>query len=155
MNEATRQKFEETKNRLQMKAITRNLTALSEEDQRLLVEGLKNAPVSKMMSEAQYLENIMLPKIMTNRGADSKEYKFYSGVLDSLLWAILIVDRYERLQTLHCNSQLLAEFYKEQMTLSHRELAKYDAAEDLLLTDSMNRYMQAAATRVKDKMNIK
>jgi hypothetical protein len=146
---------ERDKLRLQMKVISRNLSEMTMEDQKKLVEGLKNIPQKQMMEQAQYIENILLPKIEQTKGIEDANYKFYQGVVDSLLWAICIVDRYEFLQNQHYHKCTMNEFLQEQLVNCKKELDKYYAAEDLTLTDSLNKYAQAVAKRAQDKLNKK
>jgi hypothetical protein len=143
------------KRRLHMKAISRNLTELSEEEQKKLVDGLQNVPQKQMLDQAQYLENILLPKIAINRGVESEDYKFYKSVSDSLLWAIFIVDRFEFLKTEYATEQLMREFLQEKLIIYKNELNKYQTAEEMIMSHTYDRYAQAVGVKVKDKINGK
>lgn len=143
------------KNRLQMKVISRNLSQLSEEDQRKLVEGLKNVPQRQILEQAQYLENVLLPKIKQNRGEDHADYKYYRSVCDSLMWCIFIIDRYEFLEWELNKQKIQNEFLQEQLLITRRELGKYHAAEDLIMSSSLNDYARTIGKKIDEKLNRK
>jgi hypothetical protein len=146
---------ESVKRRLQMKAISRNLAELSLEDQKRLVDGLENVPQKQILDQAQYLENVMLPKISEKRGVESDDYKFYKSVLNSLLWAIVIIDRFEFLKTEYSTEQIMREFLQEQLITCRSELNKYQTAEEMLMNSTWEKYAKAVGKKADNLLKGK
>lgn len=142
--------YEGEKIRLQMKAISRNLSELSLEEQQKLSDGLQNVPIKQMLDQIQYMENIMLPKIKANRGENSEDYKFYSGLCNSLLWACLIHDRYDALQTRATGLQIQNEFLRERLATAEKTLDRWYAAEDIIMNKTLNQYSAAISRRAEE-----
>lgn len=143
------------KRRLHMKAISRNLTELSPEEQKKLVDGLQGVPIKQIYDQAQYIENILLPKIATNRGVESDDYKFYKGVSNSLIWAMFVVDRFDFIKTQYATEQIFREFLQEQLIVYKSELGKYQAAEDMLMNLTYEKYSKAVAKRIENEIKGK
>lgn len=150
MTPEEKHEYDQQKNRLQMKVIARNLSETQRADGQKLTDGLKDVPVKKIMDQLQYLENILLPKIETSRGRESQDYQFYASVADSLQWAVLILDRYDRLLMRHHRNQIFSEHVCEQLTHARKELDMYQASEDILLNQSFQSYLRGAAARIQD-----
>jgi len=145
----------ELKAALGLKTTLRNLVNEDIQEQRKLDAGLKNVPVGSILDQIKYLEEVMLPKIAEKQGANSENYKFYSGVGDSLSWAVLILERYEALQVRYSRDKLFYDFQTERLELAEKELAKYELAEDIILSDAWDKYLTAAAQRIRDKFDKK
>lgn len=142
--------YDQKKNRLEMKVIARNLAEQSNGSTEKLTDAMKNVPVSKFLEQIQYLENVLLPKIEQNRGRESADYTFYAGLVDTLMWSITILDRYERLALRHEKLKVFGEYLQERVQEAERELSLYEAANDLLLSSTMRPYLEAAAKRIQN-----
>lgn len=141
--------------RLHMKAISRNLSELSLEDQKKLVDGLQGVPIKQLYDQAQYIENILLPKILASRGVESEDYKFYKGVANSLIWAMFIVDRFEFLKSQYTTEQLFREFLQEQLIVYKSELDKYQTVEDMFMNLTYDKYSKAVGKRIENELKRK
>lgn len=142
--------YEQENMRARMKAISRNLGELSLEEQQKLVDGLQNVPVKQMLDQIQYMENVMLPKIKANRGENSEDYKFYAGLCNSLLWACLIHDRYDALQTRAGSLQMMNEFLRERLAVAEKTLDRWNAAEDIIMNKTLSQYATGVSRRVEE-----
>jgi hypothetical protein len=142
-------------NEAQATAISQNLVELTQEQQRDLVQGLKNVPISKMVQQIQYLQQQMLPQAEKKYGRDNENYKFYQGIVDTLIWSTFILDRYQTLETKYHNQNMMLKFYQQQCTFQEKELLKYTTIEDLILSDSLNDYSTAIGKRLQDLINVK
>ena len=119
-----------------------------------LAKGLRDIPVKQMFDQLQYIEKELLPAVKRkNREAD---VQFFEGVCRSLAYAIILCDRYEHLHLKFLNSRVDIALLRDHLSVSERELERYTTMEDLILSDSMNKYAEAIAERVKrDILHIK
>jgi hypothetical protein len=115
-----------------------------------IAKGLQEIPVSQLFTLAYEIEEIWLPKIEKSRGLESQEYEFFRKLFDALLWCIVIVDRFEGLETRHVELKVLAECYRQQVLTLTKELSKFETLEELALTDSLSRYLDIVKNRVTD-----
>lgn len=127
-----------------------------EERERLkkLAPGLRDIPVKKMMDQALYIREQLLPQIEKKSGRKD-DYKFFDGVADSLLWGIMLADRYRSIELIFGNTKVSYQLMIDRVSLLERELAKYDAARDIMYTESFDHYMRAIATRAEDLLRKK
>lgn len=142
-------------NNEQAQAITNNLLELTPELQSKLVQGLKNVPINQMLQQVQYLQTQMLPKAEKAYGRDNDNYRFYSSIVDTLVWAMFILDRYEHMALQYNNNKLLIEFYQQRCTGLEQQLQKYTTTEDLLLNDGLSHFSQSIGKRLQDLINSK
>lgn len=143
------QKYEEIKRQLlerhQLDVIS-NPEKVKDRDKRL-VQGMRDIPVVKFIEQALYLRNEMLPAIEKKKGKTSSEYTFFENVERSLLWAIMCVDRYENLSLRYYQQKVTMQVQHENLTILERELAKFQAVEDIFLTDALDRYAELVKAR--------
>lgn len=132
--------IENLKRRLLINVSADNLASYSPEEQRKLLEGIKMVPEEKMLQKAQYLFNILLPKIEKSSGRESENYKFYRELIDMLVWAIFLVDRYKNIESLWRKERMLRQFYQDHADYCEKELQKFQTAEDLFLTSGIDAY---------------
>lgn len=113
-------------------------------------EGIRNAPVKKMIDAIQYIDKNLLPAVKKKNGDKSADYEFFTSLRDMLIWAILIADRYDALEGRLVRKKIEAALYKEWVELYEKELSKFTTLEDLFVTDGLNIYLQGVKDRVND-----
>jgi hypothetical protein len=131
------------------KIISHNLSTMSPEEQAKLVDGLKQVPLYKIHEQSQYLINQLLPAVESKKGIDSEDYKFFKGLVDSLCWAVLILDRFERMSYQLSNERMLREFFQNKAVFLEQQLTKYTTMEDLVLGQSYEAMKRAVAARTE------
>lgn len=141
--------LEEVQQEIKKRAVTRNLVDQQAHDDKL-VEGLRNVPQRQLLEKAQYLENVILPKVEQSTGTESENYKFYRGLQDAILWCLLIMDRYDFLQRKFAEVNMQNKWLQEEVKRYENELLKYTTMEDLLYTDAMDQYKKAVMTRAEN-----
>jgi hypothetical protein len=117
-----------------------------DKDQRI-IKAMRDIPVNKFIEQVLYLRNEMLPAIEKKKGKTSPEYVFFESVERSLLWAITCVDRYEYLAMKFTNQKITIQIQAENLVLLERELAKFQALEDIFLTDALDRYAEGVKAK--------
>jgi hypothetical protein len=118
-------------------------------------KAIEEIPVRKIYDQALYIENELLPRIEKKSGQQSTDYQFFREVYRSLLWAIVILDRFDRVCRSDSHTSLINEILYERCALMEKELAKYITMEDLLLTDSVDRIAQVVKTRAENILKEK
>jgi hypothetical protein len=133
--------------------IAANLIELSPELQAKLVEGLQNVPINKMLQQVQYLQQQALPTAEKKFGRNNENYRFYASLVDSLVWAMFILDKMESLQNQYGNNKLLLQFYQERTQFLEKQLQKYTTTEDLLLSGGIEEFAKSLAGRLNSMIN--
>ncbi len=111
---------------------------------------LEDIPLKKFYEQAEYIENVYLPKLEQTRGKESGDYKFFVEMYRSLVYAVMIVDRGDRLIRQCQQLKQFNTFLQQRADLAERELSKYTAMEDLLMTDGMDKIAAAVKQRIED-----
>lgn len=111
-----------------------------------ILKGMRDIPVKKIIDAAHYIDKELLPAVKKKSGDKSADYEFFSNVFKYLLYAITIIDRYEQLESRWVSQKVEMIVLREHLELMTRELGKYNALEDLYMTDALDIY----AKRVKD-----
>lgn len=127
-----------------------SLKDLSNGERDKLVKGMREVPVSKIIDAVNFIDRNLLPAVKRKGGDKSADYTFFTEVIDYLLWAIVLVDRYEVLESKWIGQKLEIRLLREQLELMERELAKYNALEDLMLSSSLNLHADRIKQRVED-----
>lgn len=122
-------------------------------EEKKVPSGLEGVPVKKIYDSAQHLENVLLPLIEKTRGKDHADYKFFAGVLDSLIWCIAVIDRFEFLKRSDTYRRIENELLRSHVALCERELLRYTTIEDLFLTDALDRYAATVKEYIANKLN--
>ncbi len=78
-------------------------------------------------------------------------YLFFVGLIEILQYSIVMYDRMKLLQDMHANVRLENEILRERLLLSEQELQKYATAEDLILSDFMQRYEKGVRQRAESE----
>lgn len=122
------------------------------QDDRLL-KALRDVPVKKFLEQIQYLESEMLPRIEKRGSKTSPDYIFFESVVKSLMWAIVVCDRYDFLNTKWLNAKIDVQLQRERIFLLEQELSKYQTLEDLFLTEGLDRYAEGVKTRIQSALD--
>lgn len=138
---------------LRQKVMAENIAKQSAADTNKLIDALEIVPQHKMLEDAQYLMNDLVPRIQRSKGEDSAEYKFFRGLIDTIMWSIFIMERYENLLQKFQHTELLSEIYKGRMDLAERELLKYTTIEDLTRSNAIKDFQEAIMKRSEDWVN--
>jgi hypothetical protein len=117
-----------------------------------LVRAMKDIPVARMIDAVNYIDKNLLPAVKKKSGGESADYKFFTEVVDYLLWCIVIVDRYESLEARWYGQRLEVKILREHLELMERELAKYNGLEDLYLASSMDIYAERVKRAAEDRL---
>jgi hypothetical protein len=120
-----------------------------------MVKAMRDVPVAKMIDAVNFIDKNLLPAVKRKSGDKSADYEFFTNVIDYLLWAIVIVDRYETLEGRWIHQKIEIQLLREELEYMERELSRYVAAEDLMMSGAMDIYAEraknAAADRLKNK----
>lgn len=113
-----------------------------------LSAGIKDIPVSKMLEQLLYLENDLLPRLEKKGGKESADYKFFEAMGKSLVWSVILCDRYDFLYRQFISNKVMLQLATENVALFARELEKYSTLEEIFFTDAMDRYKETVISRV-------
>lgn len=126
--------IESIKSDMWLRASLRNLKDEKYKDnEKKIAEGLSQVPVKKMYDQAIFLDKDLLPRIEKSRGKNSEEYRLYTDIFKSLLYAIVLVDRNELMERRFSYLQLQHELLLQHTAAMEKQLTKYATMEDLLL----------------------
>jgi hypothetical protein len=141
--------IEQFKNDLLLKESLREKTEDERARDKRIAKGLRDIPVRKMIDNVLYIRNNLLPAIKKKSGDKSADFLVFSEIADSLLYAIILSDRFDALERMATFSKIRANLLTENMALYERELQKYCALEDLFLTDGLDRYADSVKRRAE------
>lgn len=130
------------KERLMSNANLRNLVYESLDNQAKLVDGIKKVEVAKMIDQAQHLENNIIPKIIKNYGEKSTEFEFWKGVLDTVLWAMYLVDHSERLNKRLIRTQHMLGYFQNHNQELQEELNFFTTLERFITQDQLKKAVE-------------
>lgn len=117
--------------------------------------GLAGIPVRKMMDEALYIDEELLPRVKKKGGEKSADYIFFSEVKDSLLYAILLADRHDFLWRSNTELKIRYQLALDHIALLESELQKYTTLEDLFYSDALNDYADSIKKRAEAMLKRK
>lgn len=114
-----------------------------------MARGVRDIPVNRMIEQVNYLDKEILPKLEKRSGGkESADYKFFSSVCESLLYAVSACDRYDfmakQLQYQKIQSQLLIE----NQAILEGELQKYSTIEEIYFQDGLRLIADGVKARV-------
>lgn len=130
-----------------LRAISRNLSTMTPEEQSHLHRGLNLIPVHKVLQHLQYLQNTILPAVEKRNGGASTEYQHFKGITDALVWAINTNGYHDRLMMELSNERLLCEFYRDKCLFYQNELMRYTTREDLAYEETFKATSRAMVGR--------
>lgn len=98
-------------------------------------KAFEKIPQVKFIQQAQYIKNVLLPKIEQTRGVNSTEYQFHYSVFESLMYSIVLCDRDQSLRLMISNEKILNEFLQKRLAFYQTELQKYTTLENLTVSE--------------------
>jgi hypothetical protein len=131
------------------------LTELTDEEKRVrekLSGAMKDVPVKRMIDQIIYLREQLLPAIKKKSTDKSADYEFFSGIVDTLLWAVIIQDRVEAMERRYVMLKIVHQLNLENVAYYEAELQKFLTLEELFLTDGLNRYAEAVKTKIDGQL---
>jgi hypothetical protein len=117
-----------------------------------LVRAMSDVPVAKMIDAVNFIDKNLLPAVKKKSGDKSADYEFFTNVIDYLLWCIVIVDRYETLEGRWISQKLEIHLLREQCEYLQRELSRYVAMEDLMMSGTMDVYAERVKNAATDRL---
>jgi hypothetical protein len=130
------------KERLMSNANLRNLIYENLDTQAKLVDGLKKVEVGAMIDQAQQLETQIIPAIIRKHGDQSTEAKFWKGVLDTIVWAMYLVDHSDSLKRQLIRTQHMLGYYQNFGREMQEELNYYTTLERFITEDQLKKAIQ-------------
>jgi hypothetical protein len=127
------------KERLMSNANLRNLIYESLDNQAKLVDGLKKVEVAAMIDQAQQLDTQIIPAIIRKHGDQSAEAKFWKGVLDTVIWAMYLVDHSDSLNRQLIRTQHMLGYYQNYNRELQQELNYYTTLERFITEDQLKK----------------
>jgi hypothetical protein len=131
------------------------LKDISAGDREKMVRGMKDVPAAKMIDAVNFIDKNLLPAVKKKSGDKSADYEFFTNVIDYLLWAIVVVDRYDTLEARWVRQRMQIALLQEQNDLLEKELLKYTTLEDLYFTSSLDAYAQRIKEAAADRLTKK
>jgi hypothetical protein len=116
---------------------------------------LERAPIKVMIDQVNYIDKNLLPAIKKKGGETSADYVFFKSLCDSLLWAVLIKDRFDLAQRLYGSKVLELEVTRGIADTYKRELEKYTTTEDVWLTEALSFVIDGLKARAEALLNKK
>ncbi len=108
-----------------------NLAAQSGDSSKKLYNALEMVNQSTMWRLVQWMHETILPKVLQHRGAESNEFKNYTEIEHSLVWAMYILQQYETLLLSRGKDRQLLKFYQSENARLERELMKFATMAEL------------------------
>jgi hypothetical protein len=132
------------KEALAKSANLRNIALESLEQQKALVNGIKKIPESQILDQAQQLEHKILPAALEkfNGDIENENYKYWRGVLDSLNWALHVVDYSIRLEEKITRIKHRLSYEQNLNLKLERELEQYTTMDRFITTELITDYTQ-------------
>ena len=127
------------KERLMSNANLRNLIYESLDNQAKLVDGLKKVEVAAMIDQAQQLDTQIIPAIIRKHGDQSAEARFWKGVLDTIVWAMYLVDHSDSLNRQLIRTQHMLGYYQNYNRELQQELNYYTTLERFITEDQLKK----------------
>ena len=130
------------KEQLMSNANLRNLIYESLDNQAKLVDGLKKVEVGAMIDQAQQLEKQIIPAIIEKHGENSSQFKFWKGVLDTIIWAMYLVEHSDSLNRQLIRTQHMLGYYQNYNRELQQELTYYNTLERFITEDQLKKAIQ-------------
>jgi len=148
-------KISQLKADLLARATLNELTEEEKKTQAKVAKGITDIPVKKMMDQILYIREELLPGIEKKRGKSSPDYEFFEGVADSLIYAIIMADRFDHIEAKNTRLRMYSVLQRDHLELLEKELQKYTTLEDLIFTDFLDRYADSVKSRVESLLKDK
>jgi hypothetical protein len=118
-----------------------------------VARGIEDVPVQKFIEQLQYIERELMPAVERRKGKDSSDYQFFEGLCRSLVWCIILCDRYDYLSRLNNGYRIDNAILKDHCRLLEGEIQKFCTLEDVFFTDFLDRYADAVKSRADALLN--
>jgi hypothetical protein len=118
-----------------------------------ILNGVRDMPIKKIIDAANYIDKELLPAVKKKSGDKGADYEFFSNVFKYLLYSITIIDRYEQLENRWVRQKVEMVILREHLELMTRELEKYNALEDLYMTDALDVYAKRVKAAAEARLN--
>ena len=136
--------------KIRQKVMAENLLTAKE-----LSNALAAVPAMRIWADIQHVYHNVLPAIEKKTGVDSEQYKIFRGIVDSLIWAMHILTKYEQQILKIGNLQFENQLLREKLSLTERELLNYTTVEQLIKTDTLQDYAKAILKQAENMLNEK
>jgi hypothetical protein len=113
------------------------------------LETLNKMPVHRIALCVQFIEKNLMPAVERKSGKNAPELGIFLETCNLLKWAVILYDRLEMQTRINSHLQLDLTILKERQVLYETELSKYQALEDLWLTDSLNHIEKGVRARIE------
>lgn len=130
------------KERLMSNANLRNLIYESLDNQAKFVDGLKKVEVGAMIDQAQQLEKQIIPAIIEKHGENSSQFTFWKGVLDTIIWAMYLVEHSDSLNRQLIRTQHMLGYYQNYNREIQEELNYFTTLERFITEDQLKKAIQ-------------
>lgn len=120
--------------------VSQNLAKQSNGNEQRLRNGLAVVPETDMLRLMQWMHEIFLPKVEALRGADNEEFKNFIRMRDSIVWALHILEQYNRQLLKNTKDLQLLGYYVNHCAFLETELQRYTTAELLLQNGAVEFY---------------
>ncbi len=139
------------KSEIETRAIVDNLVM---ETRKQLADGLVPVPVKKIMEQCQYLQNHVLPQALQKFGETSENYIFYKGIVDSLVWCLIMSERADFFRRQLGYEKSASEFFRAESIRYREELSKYHLIEDgIMNTPGFQKSFEQVRERLNNLIN--
>jgi hypothetical protein len=126
-----------------------SMTTDERDAKKIGASGVENIPVKKMIDQALHIKENMLPRIEKKSGKDHADYIFFASVHRNLLYAIVLVDRYDTLQARFTREKVGRMLAVENVALLEAELEKYCTLENFFLSSGLDHVAKGIKTRAE------
>jgi hypothetical protein len=130
------------KERLMSNANLRNLVFEELDNQAKHVDGLKKVEMATMVDQAQQLDSQIIPAIIKKHGENSAEFRFWKGVLDTVIWAMYLVDHSDTLNRRLIRTQHMLGYYQNYSRELNEDLNYYTTLERFITQDQLKKAIQ-------------
>lgn len=141
------QTLEKIRDKIRSEVMAKNLAEESNGDTKPLFNAMRIVPENRLLQLVQWVHEVILPKVLHSRGADSVEFQNYTELRDAVIWALYISDAYERQISKIAHLQLENGILRERVVLAEREAMKYTTVEQMVNAESVEMYRSAIVQR--------
>jgi hypothetical protein len=109
--------------------------------QQHLVNGIKKVSEADIIKQAQQIEHVILPAILKKNG-DGEDYRFWKGVLDTMNWALFLIDFSIRLEGRMIRQRHENLYLKNLSVKLESELQQYTTMERFMTGEIIKEYFK-------------
>jgi hypothetical protein len=116
---------------------------------------LKTMPGHRTAAALQYLEKNLIPAVERKSGGKSADLPVFTEIANLLRWGSVVYDRLDIQVRSNALLRLEKQILVERVLLMEAELAKYQAVEDLYLTDALSHIEKGVRARIESDLKGK